>query len=68
VSGRVVDFPAPEQRFIDAHELAQVMGVSERTIARMVREGMPSERWGRKVRRFYAPACIEWARNRRDAA
>lgn len=65
--GRLIELRPEQQRFIDAHELAELMGVSERTIARMVREGMPSELWGRRVRRFYAPACIEWARQRTAA-
>jgi hypothetical protein len=51
--------------YVDARELARLMGVSERTIARMVVEGMPSETWGlKRTRRFQPSRCIAWASGR----
>jgi hypothetical protein len=57
-----VALPEP---YIDARQLAAVMGVSPTTIKRMVREGMPSETWGMaRTRRYLASECIAWARER----
>jgi hypothetical protein len=51
--------------YIDARELAVVMGVSSTTIKRMVADGMPSETWGmHRTRRFRATEAIAWARSR----
>lgn len=60
----VVPFRSPPERFVTAGELARIMGVSERTIARLVLEGMPSETWGMRARRFLVSECIEWAKGR----
>jgi excisionase family DNA binding protein len=55
----------PAERYVDARELAALMGVSTRTIKRMVAEGMPSETWGR-TRRFLPSESLAWARQRRS--
>ena len=53
------------ERYVDARELAQLMGLSERTIKRFVQAGMPSEKWGMsRTRRFLPSEAIAWARNR----
>lgn len=53
------------ERYRDARELSELMGVSTTTIKRWVREGMPSETWGmRRTRRFLASQAIAWARAR----
>jgi excisionase family DNA binding protein len=52
------------ERYIDTRELAVLMGVSTRTVERMVREGMPSETWGLRRRRFLASEAMAWARER----
>jgi phage terminase Nu1 subunit (DNA packaging protein) len=49
-------------------ELARIMGVGERTIARWVAEGCPSETWGQRSRRFLPSEVIEWAKHRSEAA
>lgn len=52
---------APE-RYVTANELAQLMGVSVRTIRRMTAAGMPSETWGMGHTRRYLPSqAIDWA-------
>lgn len=56
---------SPQERYVDARALAELMGVSARTIARWVAEGMPSETWGmRRTRRFLPSQAIEWASSR----
>jgi phage terminase Nu1 subunit (DNA packaging protein) len=57
----------PAERYVDGRELAALMGVSVRTIKRMVAEGMPSETWGMKrTRRFLPSVALAWARERRS--
>lgn len=53
------------ERYVTAGELAELMGVSERTIRRMVAAGMPSETWGMgRTRRFLPSLALAWARSR----
>jgi excisionase family DNA binding protein len=57
--------PAPQERYVTIRELAELMGVSERTIKRMVADGMPSENWGMsRTRRFLPSEAIAWAHDR----
>jgi hypothetical protein len=50
------------ERYVTATELAQLMGVSVRTIRRMTAAGMPSETWGiGHVRRYLPSQAIGWA-------
>jgi len=44
------------ERYVTAVELAELMGVSTRTIKRMTAEGMPSETWGMAHVRRYRPS------------
>jgi phage terminase Nu1 subunit (DNA packaging protein) len=60
-------FRAPE-RYVTRQQLAEVMGVSVKTIDRMVRAGMPSETWGLRSRRFLASRALAWARTRHRSA
>lgn len=56
------------ERYVTATELAELMGVSVRTIKRMTAEGMPSETWGMAhVRRYRASEATAWARGRARA-
>jgi phage terminase Nu1 subunit (DNA packaging protein) len=55
----------PLERYIDAQELAELMGVSVRTIRRFVAAGMPSESWGMsRTRRFLPSQAVAWAKTR----
>jgi hypothetical protein len=55
----------PLERYVDARELAELMGVSTSTIKRMVAAGMPSETWGMsRTRRFLPSQAVAWARER----
>lgn len=56
--------PAPEP-FITRAQLAVLMGVSTKTVDRLVAEGMPSVTWGRRTRRFQASVAIAWAKGQR---
>src|SRR3954452_1586965 len=49
----------PEQ-FLTAQELAEAMSVSEATISRWLKDGMPVEDWGR-TKRFRLSDCVAWA-------
>ena len=59
--------PEPE-RYVTRRELAHIMGVSVPTIDRWVRQGMPSETWGMRARRFRPSLAIAWARARSSEA
>jgi len=56
---------ATPERYVDARELASLMGVSTRTVARMVAAGMPSQTWGlKRTRRFRPSEALDWAASR----
>jgi phage terminase Nu1 subunit (DNA packaging protein) len=53
------------ERYVTAAELAEVMGVSVKTIQRWRTEGMPSETWGMThTRRYLVSECVPWAQAR----
>lgn len=54
------------ERYVDQRELARLMGVSLRTIKRWTAEGLPSESWGLRVRRYLPSQAVAWARGRAD--
>jgi hypothetical protein len=55
------------ERYVDAAELADVLGVSVRTIRRFTADGMPSETWGLRIRRYLPSECARWAQSRSHA-
>jgi phage terminase Nu1 subunit (DNA packaging protein) len=50
--------------YVTRAELASLMGVSVRTVDRLVCDGMPSVCWGRRTRRFKASIALQWAKSR----
>lgn len=61
----VATIAVPErERYVSRRQLAAQMGVSVATIDRWVGEGMPSETWGIRARRFRPSLAIAWARGR----
>lgn len=64
---RALETPQPE-RYVTRSELASLMGVSVKTVDRMVREGLPSETWGLRSRRFLPSRALAWARTRPRSA
>jgi excisionase family DNA binding protein len=66
--GEVHALPVPEpEPYLTRQQLAALMGVHVTTIDRMVKQGMPSETWGLRSRRFRASTAIAWARERSAA-
>ncbi len=64
----VVGLPVPEpERYVNREQLALLMGVSIATIDRMVADGLPSETWGLRARRFRPSTALAWARARSAA-
>jgi phage terminase Nu1 subunit (DNA packaging protein) len=57
--------PPHSERYVTRKELAEIMGVSLRTIDTFIAEGMPSELWGQRTRRLRPSEAIRWARERR---
>jgi predicted DNA-binding transcriptional regulator YafY len=54
-----------DERYVDARELAERMGVSVRTVNRLTAAGMPSETWGMARTRRYLPSqAMAWAHSR----
>ena len=51
-------------RYLNAAELADYLGVCTRTISRMVREGCPSHTFGRRLRRFRLADVEDWLERR----
>lgn len=66
----VHQLPAPvaPEPYVTVPELAGLMGVSQSTIRRWMREGMPRETWGLRAVRFKPSQAMAWARARRAAA
>lgn len=57
--------PVPEpEHYVTRAQLAEIMHLSVATIDRMVAEGLPSETWGLRSRRFRPSRAIAWARTR----
>jgi predicted DNA-binding transcriptional regulator AlpA len=53
-----------DERYVTRAELAEMMAVSVSTVDRFVRDGMPSETWGTRSRRFLPSRALAWARTR----
>jgi hypothetical protein len=59
----------PRERWLTRHELAERWRISLKTLDALVRdEGLPSETWGRRMRRFNLVEAEAWRRGRRGAA
>lgn len=52
------------ERYVTATELAELMGVSVRTVKAWTSQGMPSETWGMRARRYLPSEAMAWARRR----
>jgi len=65
-SPNVVGLPViePNEDYVDRRRLAEILGVSVATIDRMVRDGLPSETWGLRARRFRPSLAKAWLRSR----
>jgi len=57
-----------DERYVDRRGLATLLNVHVSTVDRWVRDGMPSETWGRRMRRFLPSRCLAWLREQEYAA
>lgn len=56
---RVIDGDQQPERYVDRYEMAHILGVSVRTLDRMVaNDEIPSCTWGRRTRRFLPSVVI----------
>lgn len=63
--GAVTVFPdRTGEAYVTGRQLADMMGVSERTVERWRRQGMPSVVWGRKARRYRPSLAMAWAQSK----
>jgi phage terminase Nu1 subunit (DNA packaging protein) len=63
MTGRPAAVPPPEA-YVDGRKLAELMGVSRTTVKRWTAEGMPSETWGMRIRRYLPSRAMAWAQAR----
>jgi phage terminase Nu1 subunit (DNA packaging protein) len=50
------------ERYVDAYELADTLGVSIATVKRWTAAGAPSETWGMRIRRYHVSEVAAWLR------
>lgn len=55
---------AESERYVTRTDLAAMLCVSLKTVDRCVSQGMPSETWGLRSRRFRVSLVLEWLRQR----
>lgn len=67
--GDLVGLPVPEpEPYVTRERLAEMMGVHVNTVDKLRKQGMPSETWGLRARRFKPSVAIAWARAHRGRA
>ncbi len=54
--------PVPDE-LVTRDELAALMCVSVKTVDRLVKDGMPTVSWGRRLTRFRVSEALAWAAN-----
>jgi hypothetical protein len=57
----------PREQWLTRRELAAHWRISLKTLDELVREGLESETWGRRMRRFNLVEAEAWRRGRRAA-
>ena len=60
--------PQTPEPWVTRKQLAEIMAVDVRTIDNWIREGIPSETWGMRARRFQVSRAVAWARARERKA
>lgn len=61
----LITFPTVEP-YLSRVEIAKVLGVSLRSLDRLVAEGLPSKTWGLRTRVFRASEALAWAAQRAE--
>ena len=65
--GDLVGLPVPEpEAYVTRERLAEMMGVHVNTVDKLRKQGMPSETWGLRARRFKPSVAIAWARAQQE--
>jgi phage terminase Nu1 subunit (DNA packaging protein) len=65
ITGDVRELPIREDEpYLTRQELAHALGISVSAVDDRRREGMPSETWGMRTRRFQLSRCKAWLRER----
>jgi hypothetical protein len=64
MAGSMPRIPGTPEPWLSRAQIALHMDVSERTIDRWVKEGVPHETWGLATRKFQASEVVAWARQR----
>lgn len=60
---KVAGLPIPEgEEYVTARQLADIMGISLRSVEKLRSMGMPCENWGLRAVRFQPSRAIAWAR------
>lgn len=59
------DLPFPPAPYLTRKQLAAELNVSEKTVGRWTRAGMPHEVWGLRLHRYRLDAVHEWLDRRR---
>lgn len=57
-----------DEEYVTREELAAFLHVDITTVDRWRRRGMPSEKWGKRVRRFKKSKAVAWLREQEDQA
>ncbi len=58
-----------QERFVTTGELAGFLGLSDRSVERLVARGLPVHRWGLRANRFLPSEALAWlAVQDKDAA
>lgn len=60
----VRQMPLPPERWVGRKEMARLLDVSLSTLDVWVGEGMPSETWGMRTRKFLPSQALAWAHDR----
>jgi phage terminase Nu1 subunit (DNA packaging protein) len=54
--------------YVTRQELAEMMGVSVKTVDRMKQDGLPYVSWGRRLVRFDPQVALSWSPDRKNAS
>jgi hypothetical protein len=70
LDAEIIEFPGvqPREQYVTTRELMKEMRISESTVRRWVKEGMPCETWGLRCLRFLPSQVQAWARDRQRGA
>lgn len=69
IQTEVHELPIPNpEPYLSRKQLAKRLGVGLTTVDKLVKEGLPSETWGLRTRRFQMSKVSAWLRERERKA